>query len=93
MLFDSILMLVEEIYIYLRFLLKIYSYIISTLKANELKKKREELALTQEEIAKLTGFKSNYYAKIERGEINLTLKNVHKIINSLKLDANEIFST
>ena len=58
-----------------------------------MKKKREELALTQEGIAKLTGFKSNYYAKIERGEINLTLKNVHKIINSLKLDANEIFST
>lgn len=66
---------------------------VKTKLSNALKKKREELALTQEEIAKLTGFKSNYYAKIERGEINLTLKNVHKIINSLKLDANEIFST
>jgi len=59
--------------------------------SDALKKKREELGLTQEEIAKLTGFKSNYYAKIERGEINLTMKNMNKIIKAIKIDANEIF--
>lgn len=59
--------------------------------SDALKKKREELGLTQEEIAKLIGFKGNYYAKIERGKINLTMKNINKIIIGLKLDANEIF--
>jgi predicted transcriptional regulator len=59
--------------------------------SDALKKKREELGLTQDQIAELTGFKSNYYAKIERGEINLTMKNMNKIISSLKIDANKIF--
>jgi len=59
--------------------------------SNTLKKTREELGLTQEEVAKMSGLKSNYYAKIERGEINITIKKISKIIKALKIDASEIF--
>ena len=61
--------------------------------SDRLKTAREKLGLTQEEVAKLADIKGkgNYYAKIERGEINLTVKNLNKIIKALKLDASEIF--
>jgi transcriptional regulator with XRE-family HTH domain len=61
--------------------------------SDKLKTAREKLGLTQEEVAKLADIKGkgNYYAKIERGEINLTMKNLHKVIKALKIDASEIF--
>jgi transcriptional regulator with XRE-family HTH domain len=60
--------------------------------SNKLKTAREKLGLTQEEVAELANIKGkgNYYAKIERGEINLTMKNLHKVIKALKIDASEI---
>jgi transcriptional regulator with XRE-family HTH domain len=60
--------------------------------SSRLKTAREKLGLTQEEVAKLAEIKGkgNYYAKIERGEINLTMKNLRKIIKALKIDASEI---
>ncbi len=60
--------------------------------SSKFKTAREKLGLTQEEVAKLAEIKGkgNYYAKIERGEINLTIKNLHKIIKVLKIDASEI---
>ena len=60
--------------------------------SSKLKTAREKLGLTQEEVAKLAEIKGkgNYYAKIERGEINLTMKNLRKIIKALKIDASEI---
>ena len=59
----------------------------------KLREAREKLGLTQEEVAKLAEIKGkgNYYAKIERGEINLTIKNMSKLIKVLKIDASEIF--
>lgn len=61
--------------------------------SDKLKTAREKLGLTQEEVAELADIKGkgNYYAKIERGEINLTMKNLHKVIKALKIDASEIF--
>jgi len=61
--------------------------------SSKLKIAREKLGLTQEEVAKLADIKGkgNYYAKIERGEINLTMKNLNKLIKALKIDASEIF--
>jgi transcriptional regulator with XRE-family HTH domain len=60
--------------------------------SDKLKTAREKLGLTQEEVAELADIKGkgNYYAKIERGEINLTMKNLHKVIKALKIDASEI---
>ena len=36
------------------------------------------------------GLTSNYYAKIERGEINITLDTLYKILKALKIEASEI---
>lgn len=59
--------------------------------SDKLKKARGKLGLTQEEVAKKTGISGNYYAKIERGEINITIKKLSKIIKVLKIDPSEIF--
>ena len=52
---------------------------------------RESAGLTQEQVVKGTGMKSNYYAKIERGEINTTFEKLYKIIKALKIEASDIF--
>ncbi len=46
---------------------------------------------TQEEVAKAIGMKGNYYAKIERGEINTTFQNIYRVIKALKVKASDIF--
>lgn len=61
--------------------------------SNKLKKAREKCGLTQDKVANQTGINSNYYAKIERGEINVTIKKLSKIIKVLKIDPTEIFSS
>lgn len=58
---------------------------------DKLKKAREQANLTQEEVSKEAGISANYYAKIERGEINTTLVKLHKIIKALKIEVSEIF--
>ena len=61
--------------------------------SEKLKDARKKLGLTQEEVAKQIGTSGNYYAKIERGEINVTIKKLSKLIKALKIDASEIFLT
>jgi transcriptional regulator with XRE-family HTH domain len=56
-----------------------------------IKKVREGIGKTQEEVAKGAGLSSNYYAKIERGGINTTFEKLYKIIKALKTRASEIF--
>ncbi len=51
----------------------------------KLKKAREEEKLTQEEVSKKTGIHVNYYARIERGEINTSYEKLHKIAEVLKI--------
>lgn len=52
---------------------------------------REKARLTQEEVAKKAGMSSNYFAKIERGEINTTVETLYKIIRALKVKVSDIF--
>ena len=52
---------------------------------NKLKNAREKANLTQEEVAKKAGMHVNYYARIERGEINTSYEKLHKIAQVLKL--------
>lgn len=52
---------------------------------------REKAQLTQEEVAKEAEMSSNYFAKIERGEINTTVEKLYKIIKALNVDASDIF--
>lgn len=56
-----------------------------------IKAAREKVQLTQEEVAKKAGISSNYFAKIERGEINTTVEKLYKIIKALNVDASDIF--
>ncbi|MFA7254055.1 MAG: helix-turn-helix transcriptional regulator [Patescibacteria group bacterium] len=52
---------------------------------DRLKKAREEAKLTQSEVAKATGMNVNYYAQIERGEINTSYVKVHAIGKALNI--------
>lgn len=55
-----------------------------------LKKIREGKNLTQEELATKADLSANYFAKIERGEINITYKTLYKIVIALKTKSSEI---
>lgn len=57
----------------------------------KIKNAREKAQLTQEEVSMKTGMSSNYFAKIERGEINTTIYKLYKIIKALKVEASDIF--
>ena len=46
---------------------------------------REKLGLTQAEVAKKAKMTVNYYAMIERGEVNLTFDKIQSIVQALKL--------
>lgn len=53
--------------------------------------RRIELKLSQEELAHQAGLHRTYIGMIERGEKNITLENISKISNSLKLSISELF--
>jgi len=53
--------------------------------SEKLKRAREKANLTQLEVAKKTGMHVNYYARIERGEINTSYEKLHKIGEVLKI--------
>lgn len=57
---------------------------------NKLRKARERKELTQEEVAKKSGVSVNYYARIERGEVNPSVEKIHKIIVALGVKSSEI---
>ncbi len=58
---------------------------------NKIKEIREQKELTQEEVAKKAGIFANYYAKIERGTINTSIKKATKIAKALGVDVSDIF--
>lgn len=49
------------------------------------KEKREKKKLTQAEVSQKAGLNTNYYAVIERGEINPSFETLIKICNALEL--------
>ena len=55
------------------------------------KKKRLELGLSQEELAFKSNLHRTYIGMIERGEKNITLYNIHKIASGLKINVIELF--
>jgi len=52
---------------------------------DRLKKARESTGLTQAEVAKAAGMHVNYYAQIERGEINTSYEKLQAITKVLKI--------
>lgn len=53
-----------------------------------LKRKRQDIGLTQEELAKNVGISRTYYADVEAGRYNPSLKVFKKLAKILDLDVN-----
>lgn len=51
---------------------------------------RKSKSLSQEELANLTTLHRTYIGMIERGEKNITLKNIHKLAKALKISISEL---
>lgn len=58
----------------------------------KLKEARQELGLKQSDVAKKAGINSNYYARIERDEVNPSLKIFQNILKILKVKSSDILS-
>ena len=52
---------------------------------------RKEKKLSQEELANKSGLHRTYIGMVERGEKNISLKNISKLSNGLELPIPEIF--
>ncbi len=48
--------------------------------------------LSQEKLAELTDLNRNFIGMIERGETNITVRNLEKIANTFELDIKELFN-
>lgn len=57
---------------------------------NRLKKAREDAKMTQLEVAKVAEINVNYYAQIERGEINTSYDKLQRIAIALGLDSIDV---
>ena len=54
---------------------------------------RQDLDLSQEELAEAAGLHRNYVGGIERGERNVGLDNIHKLARALRVGVAELFPT
>jgi len=52
---------------------------------------REKRGLSQEELAALAGLHRAYVGQIERGEKNIGLKNLQKIVHALEVNIEDLF--
>ena len=58
--------------------------------ATNLKAMRKRANLTQEELSYRAGLSSNYIARLERGEINITLTTMVKLSKAFKTTASKL---
>ena len=56
-----------------------------------LRRIRESRNLTQEQLAELIGFSTNFVGMVERAERNTTVENVFKIARALGIKPEELF--
>jgi transcriptional regulator with XRE-family HTH domain len=54
--------------------------------------RREELTLTQEDLADKAGIHRTYLSDVERGTRNLSLVNIEKLAAALKMSMSELFA-
>lgn len=57
---------------------------------NKLREAREKKDLTQAELAKKVGINVNFYARVERGEVQAALDTLEKIFKVLKVKSSDI---
>jgi len=59
---------------------------------NKVRKERNKLGLSQEELASKAGVHRTYIGMIERAEKNITLENIEKVAKALDLKLSDFFS-
>lgn len=59
---------------------------------NKVRKERDKLELSQEELATKAGVHRTYIGMIERAEKNITLENIEKVAKALGLKLSDFFS-
>ena len=59
---------------------------------NKVRKERNKLKLSQEELAAKAGVHRTYIGMIERAEKNITLENIEKVAKALGLKLSDFFS-
>lgn len=60
--------------------------------ASNLRKKRKENNLSQEQLADLCGLHRTYIGSVERGERNITLATLERIAKTLSIDVCELLT-
>ena len=60
--------------------------------ATKLRKLRKSNKMSQEALAHEAGLHRTYIGQIERCEKNVSIKNIAKLANALKVDARELFT-
>lgn len=58
---------------------------------NRVRAERAKLGLSQEALATRAGVHRTYIGMIERAEKNITLENIEKVCNALKISLSEFF--
>ena len=53
---------------------------------------RQKIKMSQEKLAELTNLNRNFIGMIERGETNVTIKNLANIAEALQVDIRELFN-
>lgn len=64
---------------------------ISIVIGDRIKKHRNQLGLTQEELAEKCGLHHTYIGQLERGEKNATLESVEKVVQGLGISFEILF--
>ena len=54
------------------------------------RRRREQLHLSQEQLALRSGLHRTYISDIERGARNLSIKNLHRLAESLEMRASQL---
>ena len=66
------------------------NHFINIIFANNLKKQRYKLGVSQERLAELCGLHRTFIGLIERSNRNITLKNAKKIADALQVDIKDL---
>ncbi|ASA24926.1 helix-turn-helix domain-containing protein [Paenibacillus donghaensis] len=58
---------------------------------DRIRRLRKDKGLSQEQLAELSGLHTNYVGQVERGEKNLTIETLQKIVGGLGVSLEELF--